>query len=64
MDNHVMAPRKEWEKPQLVVLARGEPEERVLLTCKLYDAATGPGLSYGRCVMPNCLDDCSKMRSS
>ena len=27
-------PKKEWTKPQLIVLARGTPEEAVLQHCK------------------------------
>jgi len=27
-------PEKEWIKPQLIVLVRGKPEERVLVSCK------------------------------
>ena len=32
---------KKWEKPQLIVLARGRPEEAVLGGCK--SALNGPG---------------------
>ena len=63
MDNHVMAPRKEWEKPQLVVLARGEPEERVLLTCKTPSEPIGPGYVYGKCITAT-YDDCQRMQNS
>ncbi len=27
--------KKKWEKPKLVVLVRGKPEEAVLATCKV-----------------------------
>jgi hypothetical protein len=33
--------KKTWEKPQLVVLARGTPEESVLLFCKTRTAMSG-----------------------
>lgn len=32
--------KKVWEKPQLIILARGEPEEAVLGSCK--NASGGP----------------------
>lgn len=32
--------KKTWEKPQLIVLARGTPEESVLLHCKRIGALT------------------------
>jgi hypothetical protein len=35
--------KKEWEKPQLIVLARGEPEEAVLGLCKASGSGSGPG---------------------
>ena len=37
--------KKTWEKPQLIVLARGTPEESVLTHCKTMNpnqAMTGP----------------------
>jgi hypothetical protein len=34
--------QKKWEKPLLVVLVRGRPEEAVLGTCK-YSFQNGPG---------------------
>jgi hypothetical protein len=30
MEKHI----KDWEKPQLIILAKGTPEESVLLNCK------------------------------
>jgi hypothetical protein len=32
---------KKWEKPQMIVLLRGKPEESVLLSCK-FDGKDGP----------------------
>ncbi len=26
--------KKKWEKPKLIILTRGKPEERVLMQCK------------------------------
>ena len=43
-----------WEKPKLIVLARGRPEEAVLGTCK---NATGTGPGGSGCVWtagPSC----------
>lgn len=36
--------KKQWTKPQLIVLARGTPEEAVLTHCKTIDQ-TGTGAS-------------------
>jgi hypothetical protein len=35
--------RSQWTKPQLIVLARGTPEESVLLNCKFIGAGPAPG---------------------
>lgn len=50
--------KKYWETPQLVILARGTPEESVLLSCKAIAATAGPGTS----VQNSCasLDDTTK----
>jgi hypothetical protein len=34
---------KKWEKPKLIVLERGRPEEAVLGTCKSNPGGNGPG---------------------
>lgn len=34
--------KKKWDKPELIVLVRGKPEERVLSACKTTMVA-GPG---------------------
>jgi hypothetical protein len=53
MDSKV---RKEWEKPQLIILVRGRPEEAVLTACK--SSGAGPGTDFAACtdivVPPNC----------
>lgn len=36
---------KKWEKPQLIVVVRGRPEEAVLSDCKHPIAPFGPGSS-------------------
>jgi hypothetical protein len=42
-------PKKKWEKPKLIVLVRGKPEEAVLAGCKNPGAAVLPTDSYGYC---------------
>jgi hypothetical protein len=37
---------QKWEKPKLIVLARGRPEEAVLGSCK---SSTGNGPGGGSC---------------
>lgn len=60
------SPSQKWLKPQLVVLARGTPEESVLLNCKtmnpnqpvngpsdiVYQDVCAHGASYNNC--SNC----------
>jgi len=36
-----MDARKEWQKPQLLILTRGKPEEVILSACK-GDVGSGP----------------------
>ena len=47
--------KKTWEKPQLIILARGTPEENVLTHCKYIGAVvTGPlGTVQTSCNDPN-----------
>ena len=42
--------KKAWQKPQLVVLTRGRPEESVLTACKIGDWATVGAGGFGKCV--------------
>lgn len=45
MEKHI----KDWEKPQLIILAKGTPEESVLLSCKTMNPnkpLEGPLASY------------------
>lgn len=39
--------RKQWQKPELVVLVRNNPEENVLLACKVTGSYPSPGPSKG-----------------
>jgi hypothetical protein len=40
-----MKEKQQWQKPQLIGLARSRPEEAVLMTCKLSGSGTGVGAS-------------------
>ena len=41
--------KKPWTTPQLIVLARGKPEERVLMACKLSPLSGTPNESDWAC---------------
>ena len=41
--------KKKWERPKLIVLARGNPEENVLAGCKNSGGASGPSQYQSRC---------------
>jgi hypothetical protein len=34
MDEEIKTQRNQWQKPELIVLARGKPEEAILTLCK------------------------------
>ncbi len=54
-----MGQKKQWTRPQLIVLGRGTPEERVLETCKHPQAQqVGPYQSQGAC-KSNITGNCS-----
>jgi len=57
--------RKTWQKPKLVVLVRGRPEEFVLGQCKDTGATGGPVTSQLDCIenMMNC-ELCSELGAS
>ncbi len=38
---------KKWEKPLVISLYRGKPEEHVLCGCKNYTSGTNAGISNG-----------------
>jgi hypothetical protein len=38
-----MQDKKEWKKPQLIILGKGKPEEHVLAACKANPGCTRPG---------------------
>ena len=41
--------KTKWEKPKLIVLLKGNPEENVLAACKSPSGITGPQNSYRGC---------------
>ena len=59
--------RKTWQKPKLVVLVKGRPEEYVLAACKTGGVATEvtPSINEGDCRqnLVNC-EDCSSLAGS
>lgn len=53
-------PEKKWQKPKLVVLVRGKPEERILTGCKTSPPAGGPDSTNGcdEFQAPSCTNPC------
>lgn len=56
MSKRMMKKQKQWLKPQLIVLGRGNTEENVLVACKqggggIKGPGTGGGTS-GNCAQP------------
>ena len=41
--------QKTWQRPQLIVLVRSEPEEAILQTCKGYQVGAIPMSGYDGC---------------
>jgi hypothetical protein len=58
--------KKQWTKPELLVLVRNKPEEAVLVTCKGVNA--GPLAGYSACSLDanpmNCGYGCSLQAAS
>ncbi|MDP8230004.1 MAG: hypothetical protein P9L93_02755 [Candidatus Gorgyraea atricola] len=52
--------KKKWERPKLIVLMRGKPEEGVLIACKEKDEESSifAGTAYSVCKMPEVCADC------
>jgi hypothetical protein len=58
---------KQWEKPELIVLQRGQPEERILAACKTRFDASGTVQFYDyQCDNPTlgCLLVCEPLAES
>lgn len=49
--------KEKWQKPQLVCLYRGKPEEKVLCGCKTY-TANGPFTKQTKCENQNYCGVC------
>lgn len=41
---------KKWEKPQLIILVRGKPEERILSWCKGFQLLGGATEAFEGCI--------------
>ncbi len=61
--------KQKWDKPKLIILVRGKPEEMTLATCKHlifpYCGGMGADSKYGGCfaiggVNPDCFESCQK----
>ena len=58
---------KQWEKPKLIILTRGQPEERILQACRTRFDATGTPTVYDyQCDNPalGCLLVCEPLAES
>jgi hypothetical protein len=49
MDEKIKTQRKQWQKPELIVLVRSKPEEAVLSTCKVKHNPLGPNKTANDC---------------
>jgi hypothetical protein len=56
--------RTGWSRPELHVLVRGCPEERVLSSCKGANPIIGPQTSYVYCLVPTCGANCNARGAS
>jgi hypothetical protein len=56
--------KKTWEKPQLIILARGTPEESVLLACKLVKSGSSQNNKDNGCGKSSCSDLCAANHNS
>ena len=49
--------KKEWKKPQLIVVVRGSAEENVLNACKEMGMG-GAQSAHTQCALELCIDSC------
>ena len=54
MNDQRTAEMKTWEKPELIILVRNQPEEAVLTACKGVTVPGGPGVSAISCGYTPC----------
>jgi len=45
--------KKEWRKPELIVLVRGKPEEAVLSACKGFPLTGTIAVNFNWCAYPD-----------
>jgi len=51
--------KKKWDKPKLIILTRGKPEESVLVSCKADPLKVGgPDSNWDWCDVYGCWDWC------
>ena len=53
MSSEAKGEKKEWQKPELIILTRSTPEEAVLTACKVGGATTGPTMTLA-CSQSTC----------
>jgi len=66
MDKTSQIVKSTWEKPQLIILQRGTPEESVLLTCKTDASGGGAAHKNNACIQASltCLTVCDASQIS
>lgn len=60
----VVMEKNMWEKPQMVVLTRGKPEEAVLAACKDSHASSGPSNVDSACITDFCGETLCQTKSA
>lgn len=56
--------QKKWQRPMLVVLSRGKPEESVLLFCKMGTGGNGPNVLLTDCLIDQNWNPCESWTNS
>lgn len=59
--------KKQWQKPELQVLVRSNPEEAVLTNCKFDISGSGgnsPAVNFRGCSLAGCDSDCLALGAS
>ena len=58
--------KKEWRKPELIVLVRSEPEETILVICKATTVRGGPTYRNNACrgSTTSCTGSCNQRQNS
>jgi len=57
-------PRKHWERPKLIILERGRPEETVLAGCKMAGSKAKKSNKKSGCMRLGTCQPCSEFSSS